>query len=198
MSLRVVSSNPGVSIRMTRRPSRWKAPASWTEFVQDRSPRPTLRSDPLTRLMNCVDQDEAMMSFVGNLPRPAGKGGGERAHRRLAASRCTHDAMRSNGLTERRKSTGRRIRRKERKRTKRGETVRDCDFWDIGLLRIACEFRSLRSIIDGILQSGPPLRPWLRWAPASMSVSPVDQLRGSSEEISRLAPSGSTHCLLNC
>ena len=57
VSLRVVSSNPGVSIKTTRRPSRLKAAAGWTVFVQDRNPLPTPRLDPLTRLMNCVDHD---------------------------------------------------------------------------------------------------------------------------------------------
>ena len=55
MSLRVVSSNPGVSTKTTRRPSRLKPPPNCMAFVQDRSPPPTPRSDPLTRLMNCVD-----------------------------------------------------------------------------------------------------------------------------------------------
>ena len=57
VSLRVVSSNPGVSIKTTRRPSRLKAPAGWTVFVQDRNPLPTPRLDPLMRLMNCADHD---------------------------------------------------------------------------------------------------------------------------------------------
>ena len=59
VSLLVVSSNPGVSIKTTRRPSKLKAPATWTVFVQDRSPLLTPRLDPLTRLINCVDRGQA-------------------------------------------------------------------------------------------------------------------------------------------
>jgi len=53
VSLCTVLSNPGVSIRLTRRPSRSKG-ANCTVFVQDRSPLQTLELDPLTRLTNFV------------------------------------------------------------------------------------------------------------------------------------------------
>lgn len=51
-SLFVVSSNPGVSMRVTDRPSSSKAWAIWTTLVQDWRPLPILRFDPLARLMN--------------------------------------------------------------------------------------------------------------------------------------------------
>lgn len=55
VSFCVVSLNPGVSIKTTRRPSSSKAPAICTVFVQESSPSLTPRLDPLTRLMNCAD-----------------------------------------------------------------------------------------------------------------------------------------------
>jgi len=99
VSLRVVSSNPGVSIKTTRRPSRSKDPAICTALVQDRNPLPTTRSDPLMRLMNC-----------GSRP---GQGGihnelawqyttaGETAYRGLSASRRTHNAIGPSRLMDR-------------------------------------------------------------------------------------------------
>jgi hypothetical protein len=51
-SLLVVSSNPGVSIRVTCRPSNSKGSEVWTTLVQERRPFPTRRVDPLTRLIN--------------------------------------------------------------------------------------------------------------------------------------------------
>jgi hypothetical protein len=53
VSLLVVSSNPGVSMRMIERPSISKGTAICTMFVQDLRPLPTRRFEPLTRLMNC-------------------------------------------------------------------------------------------------------------------------------------------------
>ena len=53
-SLRMVSSNPGVSIKTTRRPSRSKAFPGCTSLVQDSRSSLVARPDPLIRLMNCV------------------------------------------------------------------------------------------------------------------------------------------------
>jgi hypothetical protein len=70
VSLFVVSSNPGVSIKTTRCPSRWKAPAVCTASVQDCSPLLTARLDPLTRFTNCVNHGGARgrdgVSTLGN------------------------------------------------------------------------------------------------------------------------------------
>ena len=51
-SLFEVSSNPGVSMRVTDRPSNSKVWANWTVLVQDSSPPPTRRFEPLARFMN--------------------------------------------------------------------------------------------------------------------------------------------------
>ena len=50
----VVSSNPGVSIKTTRQPSKLKSPVGCAVFVQHRSPPPTPRLDLLARLTNYV------------------------------------------------------------------------------------------------------------------------------------------------
>ena len=55
MSLSEVSSNPGVSMRTTGRPSRRKGSVAWTVFVKDRSPSPIPKLDLLMRLMNCLN-----------------------------------------------------------------------------------------------------------------------------------------------
>ena len=52
VSLFVVSSNPGVSMRMTFRPSRVNTSASWTSAVHDSKSVPTRRLEPLARLIN--------------------------------------------------------------------------------------------------------------------------------------------------
>ena len=54
VSLLTVSSNPGVSIKTTRRPSKLKTLPGCTLSVQDWSPWLTARLDPLMRLMNCT------------------------------------------------------------------------------------------------------------------------------------------------
>jgi len=51
VSLRVVSSNPGVSIKVTVRPSRKNADVS-TSMVQLSSESLTAKFDPLARLIN--------------------------------------------------------------------------------------------------------------------------------------------------
>lgn len=51
-SLLVVSSNPGVSTNAILRPSTSNGCATSIVSVQDSRPRPTRRSDPLTRLIN--------------------------------------------------------------------------------------------------------------------------------------------------
>ena len=56
-SLNLVSSNPGVSIKTTRRPSRSKGFPNCTSFVQDSRLPLVARSDPLVRLMNCVNRE---------------------------------------------------------------------------------------------------------------------------------------------
>ena len=52
VSLFEVSSNPGVSMRTTLRPSRVNPSESWTSAVQDSNPIPTRRFEPLARLIN--------------------------------------------------------------------------------------------------------------------------------------------------
>lgn len=52
VSLRDVSSNPGVSIKVTIRPLRMNGLDVRTSDVQLSRPRPTGKSDPLARLMN--------------------------------------------------------------------------------------------------------------------------------------------------
>ena len=52
VSLFDVSSNPGVSMRVTFLPSRVNLFASWTSAVQDSRPIPIRRSEPLARLIN--------------------------------------------------------------------------------------------------------------------------------------------------
>ena len=47
-----VSSNPGVSMRTTSRPSRVNRFEGWTSAVHDSKPIPTRRFEPLARLMN--------------------------------------------------------------------------------------------------------------------------------------------------
>jgi hypothetical protein len=54
VSLRVVSSNPGVSIRVTRRPLTTNGREVRTSLVQLSRPRPTGRLDPLALLINYV------------------------------------------------------------------------------------------------------------------------------------------------
>lgn len=87
VSLRVVSSNPGVSIKTTRRPSRSKAPATCTVFVQDRRPLLTPRLDPLTRLMNCANRSQAKHRYIKTRERWGTHGG-------FSGSRRSHDAIR--------------------------------------------------------------------------------------------------------
>src|SRR5258706_13238327 len=53
VSLLVVSSNPGVSINVTFRPSNSNGSETWTTFVQELSPFPMRNLDPLARFMNC-------------------------------------------------------------------------------------------------------------------------------------------------
>jgi len=76
VSLRVVSSNPGVSIKTTRRPSILKAIAGCTLLVQDSNPSPMPRLAPLMRLINCENHGQArgkLMSCHGNTPQSTGK-----------------------------------------------------------------------------------------------------------------------------
>ena len=52
VSLFEVSSNPGVSMRVTALPSRMSLLASWTSAVHDSKPIPIRKFEPLARLMN--------------------------------------------------------------------------------------------------------------------------------------------------
>lgn len=52
VSLFEVSSNPGVSMRSTLRPSRVNISESWTSAVHDSKFTPTRRFEPLARLTN--------------------------------------------------------------------------------------------------------------------------------------------------
>ena len=62
VSLFVVSSNPGVSMRMTLRPSRLNRSASVTSAVHDSSSFPTRRPEPLARLMNWRQPGEFLIT----------------------------------------------------------------------------------------------------------------------------------------
>lgn len=82
MSLRLVSSNPGVSINVTVCPSRSNGLDVWMSAVQLSSPLPTTRSDPLARLMNC----ETLASIYHQvLCGPA--------YHRFATSSSSHDSV---------------------------------------------------------------------------------------------------------
>ena len=59
-SLFVVSSNPGVSMRVTLLPSRVNLSASLTSAVHDSKPIPTRRLELLARLMNWRRPDELL------------------------------------------------------------------------------------------------------------------------------------------
>ncbi len=52
MSLLFVSSKPGVSRRVTCRPSRSNTWETWTSSVHDSRPSPTRRLEPLAKFMN--------------------------------------------------------------------------------------------------------------------------------------------------
>ena len=52
VSLFEVSSNPGVSMRVTVLPSTANLSVTWTSAVQDSKPIPTRRFEPLARLIN--------------------------------------------------------------------------------------------------------------------------------------------------
>ena len=52
VSLFVVSSNPGVSMRVTALPSRVNSSATWTSAVHDSKSIPVFRFEPLARLIN--------------------------------------------------------------------------------------------------------------------------------------------------
>ena len=82
MSLRVVSSNPGVSIKVTVRPSRKNADVS-TSMVQLSSESLTAKLDPLARLIN-------WRRFFGHLPRVSL---GEITYGRFSAASRPHDTM---------------------------------------------------------------------------------------------------------
>ena len=62
-SLRSVSSNPGVSIKTTWRPSTPKGSPGCTPLVQDSRPSLVARLDPLMRLTNCVKHSRGMSKF---------------------------------------------------------------------------------------------------------------------------------------
>lgn len=63
---RDVSSNPGVSIRMTLWPSTSKGDEWPISEVQLRRPCPTLRSDPQTVLINCRTEVSFMLNYGTN------------------------------------------------------------------------------------------------------------------------------------
>ena len=67
MSLLVVSSNPGVSIKVTTRPSRLNGCATWTMLVQDLSPLPMCKFDPLARLMNYAVDEHGLVPSLKTL-----------------------------------------------------------------------------------------------------------------------------------
>ena len=104
ISLRVVSPNPGVSIKVTRRPSRSKGSATCTVLV------PGPRFAPLTRLMNCTNHRQARgkftMSLLSNTQQLAGKEAttAETAYRRFSAFYRTHHTIRPSELMDRPRS----------------------------------------------------------------------------------------------
>ena len=61
VSLFVVSSNPGVSMRVMLLPSRVNLSVCWTSTVQDLKPIPTPRLESLARLMNWRQSDETLL-----------------------------------------------------------------------------------------------------------------------------------------
>ena len=63
-SLFVVSSNPGVSMRMTGFPSRVNLSARLTSVVDDSKPIPTRRLEPLARLINWKQLNELLVIIV--------------------------------------------------------------------------------------------------------------------------------------
>ena len=56
-----VSSNPGVSMRVTTLPSRVNSSASWNSVVHACRPVPTRRFEPLARLINWRQSDQSIM-----------------------------------------------------------------------------------------------------------------------------------------
>ena len=66
VSLLEVSSNPGVSTRVTGLPSRAKFSTTWTSAVHDFKPIPTRRSEPLARLINWRQLCEFLIIITGH------------------------------------------------------------------------------------------------------------------------------------
>ena len=94
VSLRVVSSNPGVSIRITTRPSTKKGREICTSLVQLSRPRPTGRLDPLAVLINF-----AYSARIINAAVPGNEN--DNTYRGFTTPGCAHDArMVSIRLTE--------------------------------------------------------------------------------------------------
>ena len=60
-SLFEVSSNPGVSMRVTALPSRMNLSASWTSAVHDSKSIPIRRFEPLARLINWRQPSEFLV-----------------------------------------------------------------------------------------------------------------------------------------
>ena len=65
-SLFVVSSNPGVSMRITALPSRVNTSANLTSAVHDSKPIPTRRFEPLARLINWSHPSEFLVVITGH------------------------------------------------------------------------------------------------------------------------------------
>ena len=63
VALFVVSSNPGVSTRVTVLPSRVNSSATWTSAVHDINPIPVRRFEPLARLINWRQPGEFPVIF---------------------------------------------------------------------------------------------------------------------------------------
>ena len=66
VSLLEVSSNPGVSMRVTLLPSRVNLSATWTSSVHDSKPVPTRRFEPLARLINWRQLSEFLVITTKN------------------------------------------------------------------------------------------------------------------------------------
>jgi hypothetical protein len=64
VSLIVVSSNPGVSINVTRRPSNSNGSVVLTPLVHDSICSPTLRFEPLMRLINYGGKNITILSVA--------------------------------------------------------------------------------------------------------------------------------------
>ena len=195
VSLRTVSSNPGVSISTTRRWSRLKEPAICTAPVQDRSPFPTPRSDPLMRLMNCVIHGQAYDEH------PANRGDDDEGKRptvdfpvpvapiTLSDKGDSHIIANSHWEQDQLRAQVRWA------REARVRNLRNGHLWQVRFLQKACEPRWLSSISVGeLLPLDIEFRRWLRSALTFRLIPLVGQPQDAEKAYHR-HPSRSMSCL---